>query len=213
MPEAGGTYILSLSVANGDVTTSASVLVVDPAGATPTVTPTGSDESWEAVVSVATAGWWLATWTVTGAGQGVKSQRFYVTPTPTAWAVWPPCLADLKADAGRAVDDQDDTEDGALAMVLDAAIVKVVELKGDSFDLDDDPEGESGESGVRAAPDSALILGTIRLARRWHDRRRSPDGSAVMAGELGTARIPAFDPDIERMLRIGRYSRPQDQFA
>ena len=214
MPEVGGSYTLSLSVAGGGVGTDATVVVVAPDGSTPTVTPTGSATAWEAVVSpVSVAGWWLARWTVTGLGAGVKSQRFYVAPTPTGWGVWPPCLSDVKVDMGRAGDDQDDTEDAELSMVLDAAIVKVVELKGSTFDLDDDPEGESGESGVRAAPDAALILGTIRLARRWHDRRRSPGNVAPAGGDLGMAVLPGYDADIERMLRIGRYARMQDSFA
>lgn len=56
----------------------------------------------------------------------------------------------------------------------------------------------------RKAPTPDLILGTLRLAGRWHTRRRSPDGLVSMA-ELGAARVPSFDPDIERLLKIGRY--------
>lgn len=59
----------------------------------------------------------------------------------------------------------------------------------------------------RPAPPKDLALGTIRLATRWHARRRSPDALLSM-GDLGTARIPNFDPDIERMLGIGRYRGP-----
>lgn len=217
MPEVGGTYVLDLTVADGAAGTDATVLVVAPDGTTPAITPTdesdGNGTSWEAIVPVDQAGWWLSKWTVTGPGLGVKSKRFYVARTPTAFGVWPPCLTDLRNDAGKAADDQDDSDDGSLSMVLDAAITRVTYLKGDEYDLDDDPTGESDSGGIRIAPDFDLILGTIRLARRWHDRRRSPDGAAIMAGDLGTARVPAYDPDIERLLKIGRYARPQDGFA
>jgi hypothetical protein len=50
-------------------------------------------------------------------------------------------------------------------------------------------------------------LGTVRLAARWHNRRRSPDGMLDM-GELGNARIPTGDPDIERLLGIARFRGP-----
>ena len=58
---------------------------------------------------------------------------------------------------------------------------------------------------VLPVPGSDFELGTIRLAGRWFTRRRSPDGLVSMA-ELGGARVPSFDPDIERLLRIGRHS-------
>lgn len=54
------------------------------------------------------------------------------------------------------------------------------------------------------APTADLRLGTIRLAGRWHTRRKSPE-MLITAGEFGGARIPSFDPDIERLLKIGRF--------
>jgi hypothetical protein len=48
----------------------------------------------------------------------------------------------------------------------------------------------------------------LRLAGRWHTRRRSPDGLVAMA-EMGAARVTSFDPDIDRLLRIGRHKRPR----
>lgn len=56
----------------------------------------------------------------------------------------------------------------------------------------------------RKPPPPDLHLGTLRLAGRWHTRRRSPDGLVAMA-ELGMGRVPSFDPDIERLLKIGRF--------
>lgn len=54
-------------------------------------------------------------------------------------------------------------------------------------------------------PDDDLVLGTLRLAGRWHTRRRSPD-LLVDGGEMGTSRVPTIDADIDRLLRIGRRS-------
>lgn len=59
----------------------------------------------------------------------------------------------------------------------------------------------------RPAPPADLKLGTLRLAGRLHSRRRSPDG-LVFAGDYGSSRIPAIDPDIERLLGIGRFRGP-----
>jgi hypothetical protein len=57
------------------------------------------------------------------------------------------------------------------------------------------------------APDADVVLGTVRLAGRWHDRRRAPNGQVAM-GDLGTTSVPSVDPDISRLLRIGRFSPP-----
>ena len=50
-------------------------------------------------------------------------------------------------------------------------------------------------------------LGTVRLAGRWYTRRRSPDG-LIATADFGASRIPSFDADIERLLKIGRYAKP-----
>ena len=111
-------------------------------------------------------------------------------------AVWPPDLATLKTDAGV----PDDRDDARLQQVLDAAVSLVEQLRpGINYTADPD--------SADPAPDGALVLGTVRLAYRWHVRRRSPDG-LVTAGELGTSRVPAFDADIERLLKVGRYAVP-----
>lgn len=108
---------------------------------------------------------------------------------------WPPTLADLKNDMKIPLDDTRD--DVILTQVLDAAIDKVTEIKAGVYDF--------GVAPDLPVPPVRIVLGTIRLAGRWHTRRRSPDGLVAMA-ELGAARVPSFDPDIERMLGIGRYA-------
>lgn len=109
---------------------------------------------------------------------------------------WPPTLADLKLD--MKIDEDDDRDDERLTKVLDAS-VSFVERVRPCFNYQADPLSESPD------PTADLALGTLRLAGRWHIRRRSPDG-LVQMGELGASRIPSFDPDIERLLGIGRFA-------
>ena len=96
-------------------------------------------------------------------------------------------LADLKNDLGL----DDSRDDEALQANLDAAVAFVERIYPD---LGDEVPAD-------------IKLGTIRLAGRWFTRRRSPDGLVTM-GDLGAARIPSIDPDIERLLRIGRFRGP-----
>lgn len=111
---------------------------------------------------------------------------------------WPPTLPQLKDDMGIAADDVRD--DDRLQVVLDAAVGKVEEVRPD-FNYSNDPLSEA------PLPSDALVLGTVRLAGRWHTRRRSPDG-LITADQFGSTRVPSFDPDIERLLGIGRYRGP-----
>lgn len=112
---------------------------------------------------------------------------------------WPPTLADLKVDAGVAADDTRD--DPVFTQNLAAAVDFVERVHRTRYQFVE----ESGS--VLPAPDVAMCLGTIRLARRWKERRMSVD-ALVQMGEFGAARVPSFDPDIERQLRIGRYAAP-----
>lgn len=111
--------------------------------------------------------------------------------------VWPPALADLKDDLRIPLDNERD--DAALQRELNAAVAEVQRVRPD-LDYTADPM----LLDTVPRPDWDVVLGTIRLAGRWHTRRRSPDGLVAM-GELGTARVPSFDPDIERLLKVGRY--------
>lgn len=110
---------------------------------------------------------------------------------------WPPYLSDLKDDLGAA----DDRDDVALAQVLAVATAFVEQVRGGEFNFAAD------EDSTLPYPSPQLQLGTLRLAGRWFNRRRSPDGLIDM-GELGATRVPSVDPDIERMLGIGRFRAP-----
>lgn len=106
---------------------------------------------------------------------------------------WPPTLADLRSD--REYDESITRDDAELQRCLDAAVAFVEHVRSDL---------NFGGDAEKPSPDAAVTLGTIRLAARWFTRRRSPDALVEM-GELGSGRVPSFDPDIERLLRIGRY--------
>ena len=109
---------------------------------------------------------------------------------------WPPELAELKTDMKIA--DTDTRDDDRLQQVLDASVAFVERMHAGAFNF--------SEELVSELPDvpADLQLGTLRLAGRWHVRRRSPD-ALIQAGDLGASRVPSFDPDIERLLRIGRH--------
>lgn len=112
---------------------------------------------------------------------------------------WPPILDELKADRG--IESSDVRDDERLQMVLDAAVSFVERVRPDlKYDATDPNQLELPEPG------GDVRLGTLRLAGRWHDRRRSPDGMVAMA-ELGVGRVSTFDGDIDRLLRIGRHQR------
>lgn len=113
-------------------------------------------------------------------------------------STWPPDLAKFRQETGRAADDTSDDE--LLTTVLDAAVAFVERVHAGRFAFGDEM------SDLTEVP-ADMWLGTLRLARRLHNRRQSPDGVFDL-GELGTARIPSFDPDIDRALRIGRYRSP-----
>lgn len=112
---------------------------------------------------------------------------------------WPPELTDLKRDLKRG--DDDTADDEALQDDLNAAISYVEEQRAGDLNFAADPESTLPD------PSDHVLLGTVRLAGRWNVRRNSPDGLVDM-GELGQGRVPSVDPDIERMLGIGRWRRP-----
>lgn len=210
MPEIGGAYLLTLDVPGADNTTAATVTVTSAASGTesaPSATSNAAKTAWSAVFApVVSAGWHVVAWTVTGTGQGVKSSRFYVIPTLEGFGVWPPSLADLKVDAGDR-DDQDDSQDDRLSMVLDAAISHVRRIKATVYDV-----AEEEQSGVDLDPPPiSLVLGTIRLALRLHARRGTWD-NMIKVGD-GAAIVASYDADIERLLQTGRFVPMSQGFA
>lgn len=113
--------------------------------------------------------------------------------------MWPPTLDELKLDRSIPLDDSRD--DDRLRQVLAAAVEFTEQIHKGRFNFAD----ESGAT-LPDVPDD-IRLGVLRLAGRWHTRRRSPDALVQMA-EMGSSRVPSFDPDIDRLLRIGRFGLP-----
>ncbi|MYR93394.1 MULTISPECIES: hypothetical protein [unclassified Streptomyces] len=52
-----------------------------------------------------------------------------------------------------------------------------------------------------------VITGALMLGQRLFARRRSPTGVATYT-ETGPAYVARWDPDLERLLRVGRWAPP-----
>jgi len=110
-------------------------------------------------------------------------------------ATWPPTLAELRAERKLA----DGREDERLTRCLEAAIEWVADpVEGARADL-------AASFAALTAP-ASVKLGTLRFAARLHDRLRSPDGT-VMFDEGLLGRVAGGDPDIDRLLGVGRFGR------
>lgn len=116
---------------------------------------------------------------------------------------WPPQVEDLKADLN--VERADTRDDAELQTVLDAAVALVERERVGDLNF---AGATSGADALLPAPGADVVKGTLRLAVRWWNRRRSPDGLIDSGGEFGSSRVPRFDSDIERMLAIGPYRIP-----
>lgn len=110
---------------------------------------------------------------------------------------WPPQLQDVK-DYVAVTDNRDDV---TLATALNAAVAYVENALAGAYNFTGDV------LSLLPAPTNAVVQGTLLYAARLQNRRRSPDGTIDM-GELGTARIPARDSDIEQLLGTGRWRAP-----
>jgi len=114
---------------------------------------------------------------------------------------WPPALSELKTD--MKIDATDTRDDARLQQTLDAAVATVERVRP-VYQYD---PLVPAQFGLPLPPDD-IRLGTLRLAGRWHTRRRSQDGMVFVSQEMGSARVPSFDADIERLLGIGRFAKP-----
>lgn len=108
---------------------------------------------------------------------------------------WLP-LADVLAHVGVAATsgNADDVDRARLA-----ATAYVERLRPDLLDTTVTP------AVFRATPDVAE--GALLVAARLHARKGSPAGLASY-GEFGPAAVLRFDPDVERLLSLGRHARP-----
>jgi hypothetical protein len=92
------------------------------------------------------------------------------------------------------------TDDAALVLAANAAAEYVEELRPELF-----LPGELPEDPAVFTPTHRVKLAAAMLAHRWYSRRSSPLGVAGY-GELGSAGILRYDPDIARLLGIGSES-------
>ena len=91
------------------------------------------------------------------------------------------------------------TDDAALLLAANAAAEYVEELRPELFTVPEPPEGPL------YVPTHRVLLASAMLAHRWYSWRSSPLGVAGY-GELGSAGILRYDPDIARLLGIGSES-------
>jgi hypothetical protein len=110
---------------------------------------------------------------------------------------WPPTVEEVRQDAKK---DGVPVDLEVLQTNLDAAVSFVQRVRP-QFNYTADA---TLDPAVWPDPTPDLKLGTMRLAARWFARRTSPEALVEM-GDLAPGRIPSFDPDIDRLLGIGRY--------
>lgn len=86
MPDVGDILSAILDVAEGDITTAATLTAYAPDGTstTPTTSTTDTGKTWTAPVPLTQDGWWLLTWVVTGAGAGEEHEKVFVPKAPTS---------------------------------------------------------------------------------------------------------------------------------
>lgn len=118
---------------------------------------------------------------------------------PDQSLAWPPSLDLLKLDLDLDLDEHGDDESLTVQLVAAMGFVQRTHRGRYAFGVD-----AFAALSPLPSPGPEMVLGTVRLAGRWWARRRSPEGLITM-GELGTANIPGFDSDLERMLEMGRY--------
>ena len=116
--------------------------------------------------------------------------------------LWPPQIEDVKAEQG--IPRTDTRDDAALQVSLDAAVAYVEDQRGGDFNF---AHATTGDIALKPAPPPNILLGTLRLAIRLRSRAKSPE-ALVDLGDFGSARIPGTDPDIDRLLGLGRFRAP-----
>lgn len=100
---------------------------------------------------------------------------------------------------------EDDTPQVADAeRVRRAAAARVERLRPDLFR---DPTSYAVAAPQPADVDPDVTEAALLVAARLHSRKGSPAGLASY-GEFGPAAVLRLDPDVERLLQVGRYARP-----
>ncbi len=88
-----------------------------------------------------------------------------------------------------------------LERVFDAAVEFVEIIHRSRYNF-------TGQPSALPLPPKTFQLGVLMLAKRWHTRRRSPE-MLVAAADMGAARVPWTDEDINRLLKLGKHAYPE----
>lgn len=96
----------------------------------------------------------------------------------------------------------DGAGDPYLGGVVDAVNAYVESVPSKRVNIITDPDGNPLEVWTKDTEHAAIML-----ASRLYTRRNSPNGIETM-NELGTSYVARYDPDIEKLLRIGVYNIP-----
>lgn len=182
---------VTLTITQPDGTAVEGVSVTNP--------PTAGDGQYSYSHTSDQSGRYVGRWVFTMSGSVTEAYTEAFDVAAEVTSAWPPLVSDVKQALRLTASDTRDDE--RLASALAAAVAHVEEARAGDFNFLADEDSEL------AAPTHNLRTGTVRLAVRWYERLRSPEG-LVDLGELGSARIPSVDPDIERLLGIGRYRLP-----
>lgn len=116
--------------------------------------------------------------------------------TDGAWLALDDVLRQLTLPA-----DQADPQRADADQARRAAAATVERVRPDLVVVD-----ASGSASFPVA-DPDVVQGALLLAARIYARKGSPQGLASY-GDFGPAPITRLDPDIERLLSVGRYARP-----
>jgi hypothetical protein len=116
------------------------------------------------------------------------------------WVTLNEFINELDEEATDA-EDLSEAELARLTRVFDAAVEFVERIHRGRFNF-------TGQPSALPLPGMEFQLGTVMLARRWHTRRRSPQ-MLVASAEMGAARVPWIDEDINRLLRLGKHAIPE----
>lgn len=118
---------------------------------------------------------------------------------------WLP-LADLVAHLGIATGQQPQTGNADRARLAAAAHVEGLRPDLLVSTTTTNADGSTTTTTTFAAPPQVRFAGVL-LAARLYARQGSPAGLASY-GEFGPAAVLRLDPDVERLLGVGRHARP-----
>lgn len=121
MPDVGESRIATLTVSNGDGTTSAGIVLTLPDSTTAIPAVSGATTTWTAPIPFTLPGWYKLTWTVAGAGAGIEHHFMYANAAPPLPDEDPLiCSLEQFKDWLKFPPD-DSTKDGKLLLALGAA--------------------------------------------------------------------------------------------